>query len=1197
MRSVPSPSGLVPVPLPRPGLRPMDPRVQGLALASAVALLCFCSLRVPAAEPAPPTAVDFNRDIRPILSQNCIFCHGPDEKQRKGGKRASGGFRLDTLAGQREDLGGHFGVVPGKPDQSEIIRRLAVSDGDEVMPPAKSGKKLTAEQIGLVRRWIEAGAKFSNHWSYEKPVRPPLPLVKDGTWPRNGLDSFVLARLESEGLKPQPQADVEILARRVALDLTGLPPAPEEVDRFLADNDSGAFERYVDLLLAKPAYGEHWARMWLDLARYADSAGYADDPPRTIWPYRDYVIRAFNANLPFDQFTIEQIAGDLLPDPSEDQLKATAFHRNTMTNSEGGTNDEEFRNVAMIDRVNTTFAVWMGTSMACAQCHNHKYDPISQKEYFQLFAFLNNTADADRPDEAPLLTFDTDEIRTHRAELNLGLDALDAKFRSETPNLAAAAYEWARVFGAKMEWQSPKPVSAMSGAGHAITVLDDSSVMVVPKGTNLLRDTYTIDLPFDSATTLTALRIEALTHEALGGNGPGMAGNFFVRSVRAKLLPVPNQAGPLTRFVRVELPRRGSIRLAELQVFSSGENIAKDSVPTQSSTAGEARPALAVDGKSDGALSMTQEEDQPWFEIDLRSVRPVERIVVWPGAEPGNRLEGFRVVALDEKRQTVWEQAGNSAPRKEVTFELAGPREVELVNASADYNQDNLDEALVANDAPKSARYFRKRSEKGWAVGGATGKDHVLLLGLAKPVDVPRGATLSVTIGQQSSAEKNLLGHFRIGTTSDGRAAEYVDTPPSVRAALAVGPASRDFRADDAQRDPIVAHFVRHIAPGLRDERERYARLQRERDELKPQTLPIYRELTGKDRRATRIQVRGNFLVTTDEVAEGVPAAWHPLPGNAKPDRLGLARWLVDADNPLTARVVVNRFWEQIFGIGIVRTSEEFGSQGEQPVNQDLLDWMATELVAQRWNVKAFLRVLVTSASYRQSSRVTPEVLEKDPDNRLVSRGPRFRMGAEMIRDQALAAAGLLSSRMLGPSVRPPRPSLDLRAAFGGNLDWQTSPGEDRYRRGLYTEWRRTSPYPSMATFDAPSREVCTLRRGRSNTPLQALVTLNDPVYIEAAQGLARRMIAAGATPEARVGCGFRLVLSRLPSPVELSEVTLLLSDVRADFERDPKRARALISGPAAVTAPIAGEAEVDLASWTAVANVLLNLDETLMKR
>lgn len=988
------------------------------------------------------------------------------------------------------------------------------------------------------------------------------------------------------------------LLRRVTFDLVGLPPSPQEIDNFLRDDSPEAFPRVVDRLLASPRFGERWGRHWLDVARYADSTGGGRSALYdTAWYYRDYVIRAYNSDKPFDQFILEQLAGDLLPDPTEDQLKATAFHRNTMTNSEGGTSDEEFRNVAVVDRVNTTFAVWMGTSMACAQCHTHKYDPISHKEYFQLFAFLNNTVDADRPDEAPLLEFDSDQVREKRARLAAEIAALDATFRSEQPDLAEAAHQWARLFPTDLRWSTPRPVALAATSGATLTVLEDDSVLVSPKGTNVLSDTYTVELPFDSATVITGLRLEALAHESLDGKGPGLGGNFVVRQVRARILPVPNQAGPITRFIRIEKPGGVGLRLAEVQAFSGGENVAIAGTAIQSTTRGDAVATRALDGRTDGAeasgsVSSTADDAAPWWELDLGWVRPVERIVLWAAGEGGASLEGLRVVALDEARNLVWEKpVGRPAGKqRELALDLTGPRDVDFANASADYNQDHWDEALVVADAPKRPRY-RKRGEKGWAVGGATGRDHQLHVATLRPVEIPRGATLAVTLHQQSGVDRQTLGRFRVGVTGEARAAEYVDTPPSIRALLSVPDTARDA----AQNEAIVAHFVRDVAPALRNERERYSAVLRERDELKPLTVPILRELQGKERRRTRIQLRGNFLVTSDDVTEGVPAIWPPLPEGAPRNRLTLARWLMSDENPLTARVVANRFWEQIFGHGIVRTSEEFGSQGEPPVNQELLDWLACELREGGWDVKRFLKQLVTSAAYRQSSRVTPEALEKDPDNRLLSRGPRFRLGAETVRDQALAAAGLLSSRMYGPSVRPPRPNLDLRAAFGGNLDWQTSPGEDRYRRGVYTEWRRTSPYPSMATFDAPSREVCTLRRSRSNTPLQALVTLNDPVFVEAAQALARRMCEAGGSAEARLGRGFEAVLAREPSGAEVQELKGLLAEVRETFEADPKRAAAMAGDGKGAAA---GEGElVDLAAWTTVANVLLNLDETLMKR
>ncbi len=759
--------------------------------------------------------IDFNREVRPILSNRCFACHGPDAAKRKG---LSKPLRLDTEAGAFADLGGYAAVVKGKPDESELIERVNSDDPDQVMPPPKHAGRLSPVEVERLTRWIEQGAAYAKHWSYVKPARPALPEVKNPAWARNPIDAFVLARIEKEGLSPSLEASRSTLIRRLTLDLTGLPPTVEEVDAFEKETSADAYEKLVETLLARPSYGEHAARQWLDLARYADSAGYADDPARTIWAYRDYVIRSYNAGKPFDRFTLEQIAGDLLPDASDETRIATAFHRNTMTNNEGGTNDEEFRNAAVVDRVNTTMAVWMGTTIACAQCHDHKYDPLSQADYFRVYAFFNNTQDADRGDESPTLGLSSEAHEKRKTELKLEADRLRNLLRSEfdAPELNAA-------------W-----------------------------------------------TSLAAL----------------------------------------------------------------------------------------------------------------------------------------------EKRLNTW----------------------------------------------------------------------------------------------------------------------------------------------------------------------------------KPETtVPILAELPANARRKTRIQLRGNFLDLGEEVTEGVPEAIEPLPPGAPRDRLALARWLVSDENPMTARVVANRYWEQIFGAGLVPTSEDFGSQGEPPTHPELLDWLATELVEKKWDVKHLLRLLVTSATYRQDSKASSDAIRLDPANQWLARGPRFRLSAETVRDQALAVAGLLSPKMYGPPVRPPQPSSGLSAAFGGGIDWQTSAGADKYRRGIYTTWRRSNPYPSMATFDAPNREVCTVRRTRTNTPLQALVTLNDPVYVEASQGLARRMVGHGQEKSERIRFGVKLCLARDATPREVERLGKLYDEAHARFASNPDQARKMATeplGPAPQGADL-----TELAAWTVVANVLLNLDETLMRR
>lgn len=1139
---------------------------------------------------AQQAPLSFNQDIRPLLANNCFHCHGPDEAERKGGTKETGGLRLDTEEGALMDHAGMRAIVPGHPEQSELLARLVTHDPDELMPPSKSGKKLAATEIQKISDWIKSGAKYAKHWSYEKPVRHPLPKVA-----AHPVDAFVLDRLQREGLVPQPEADRATLIRRVTLDLTGLPPTPEDVDAFLKDTAPSAWERVVDRLLASPAYGEHWARLWLDLARYADSAGYADDPQRTIWAYRDYVIRAFNENKPFDQFTVEQIAGDLLPEPGEDQLIATAFHRNTMTNSEGGTNDEEFRTAAIVDRVNTTLAVWMGTSMACAQCHTHKYDPITQHEYFQVYAFLNSTEDADRRNEEPLHSFFSPEQKAQRAALEQEIAALEQPMHSPSAEVKSAAAKWAARLGAPAAWQALAPAAVKSQAGLAANIEAEGTVLV---GTTAAKDTLSVDIPLTGAQALSGLRLEALPHASLPGGGPGHGGgNFVITHVSATITPPDGAKSPAARFVRIELPGADKLlQLAEVQVFSAGTNIAPQGAASQKSTYTDAAASRAIDGNTapqydKGSVSHTAlDSPDPWWEVDLKSEQPVDRIVVWNRAEAAERLAGFRIIVLDAQRRPVWEKSDNPAA-PETSFALSGAREVTFADAAADYEQEGFtaDSVIQPPAAPKKGR--KPRGNQGWAVGGAPGKPHALTLVTAAPVDIPAGSRLTVTIAQQSPHANHTLGRFRLSLTADAAAAERAALPGNVAEILAVPDKSRSA----AQQDELVRYFAREVSPELEPVREKIAATRKQMEALQPSTVPVMRDLPADKRRKTQVQLRGNWLSLGDVVTEGVPAAFHPLPADAPANRLALARWLISEDNPLTARVIANRFWEAVFGIGLVRTSEEFGSQGEQPSHPELLDWLATELMREKWDMKKFLRLLVTSASYRQSSKVAPGMAERDPDNRLLARGPRVRLSAEMIRDQALSVSGMLSQKMFGPPVRPQRPNMGLSAAFGGGLDWQTSGGEDRFRRALYTEWRRTSPYPSMTTFDAPNREVCTIRRNQTNTPLQALVTLNDPVFVEAAQALARRLLAASRDPQQIIREAFRLALSRAPSDRELQRLIALQTEAAAEFRKDPQKATDMATNP---IGPVpAGTDPAELAAWTAVANVVLNLDELLMKR
>jgi mono/diheme cytochrome c family protein len=796
--------------------------------------------------------IHFSRQIRPILSENCIACHGPDDKGRKGK------LRLDDEQDAKRDRKGDFVILPGKPEQSELIKRIESDDPDEVMPPPKQHKTIPPAQLALLKEWIRQGAPWGRHWSYEPVARPTVPANGEA----NPVDAFLADRQKKEGLTWSAEAPKSVLIRRIALDVTGLPPTPAEV----AQLTDAPHADVVAHFLAKPAYGEHWARQWLDLARYADSAGYPSDPGRTIWAYRDWVIKALNRNQPFDQFVVDQLAGDLLPDPTEDQIIATAFHRNTMTQNEGGTSDEEFRNAAVIDRVNTTYAVFMGTTMACAQCHTHKYDPITITEYFQSYAFLNQSADSDKKDESPLHEIYPPGVKAKRDQWMKESAAAEAAFKKTEPT-------WLAGFD---EWLAKKPKSA------------------------------------------------------------------------------------------------------------------------------------------DKALK-------------------------------------------------------------------------------------------AALDAPKDKR---------------------------------------------TKAQDNLLRQ----------------------------------------------HYVRNVSPATKAERAKADALKKQIADSAPVTVPIMQDLAGEKRRKTFVQLRGNWQALGDQVDEGVPTHLARWDETYPKNRLGLARWIVRPDNPLTARVTMNRLWESVFGVGIVRSSEEFGSQGDLPVHPELLDWLASEFVASGWDTKKILSLLLNTRAYRQSSASDAQRNERDPDNRFVARGPRFRPSGEMLRDQALAVSGLLSAKMYGAPVRPMRPNLGLNIAFGGSGDWVTSTGEDRWRRSLYTDTRRSTPYPSFATFDAPNRETCVIRRDRSNTPLQAFVTLNDPVFVETSQALARRLLKeGGATDESRLKLAYALCLSREPDAGELKTLKALLARSLAEYRADVAQAAKMATQP---LGPADKDADVPtLAAWTAVSSVIMNLDEFLMRR
>ena len=1044
------------------------------------------------------------------------------------------------------DRGGYRAVDTDDPDESELLYRVTTDDEADRMPPVDSGRSLTEAESDVLARWIAGGAHYAEHWAFVKPERPAPPDVARAGWPRSELDRFVLARLEAEGLEPSPEADRWTLARRASLDLTGLPPTPEEARAFAEDERPDAYERYLDRLLASPAYGERWARVWLDLARYADSKGLGSDPLRTIWRYRDWVIDAYNENLSYVEFTRDQMAGDLLDDPTLEQRVATAFHRNTMTNTEGGTDDEEFRVAAVKDRVNTTGQVWMGLTVGCAQCHSHKFDPITQREYYELFAFFDQTEDRDLPDDRPLLRVPSLEGRPEYERLSAEIAGLEGELVDPDRDVAAALARWEETLAADARaWRTLRPTEVLTAEGTGSRIEADGSVL--HHGASPQTETTTLVAESD-VEGIAALRLEVLPHAEIPGGGPGRgpAGNFVLNDLRLEVERA--RAAPVRgRYLRITNTGNELLSLAEVEVFDDGVNVAPDGEARQSTTAYEGPAHLAIDGNTDGqyhasrSVTHTDHQDDPWWELDLGRDRELDRIVIWNRTDGRleERLSSFEVELLDAAHEAVWRTAVEETPDPSLALEPATHRAlVPLEHASADFAEEGW--------GPERAIDRSKGRGSGWAIAPRGGEAHAAVFRTRWPVGAPGGARLRLTLAQVNGGGL-VLGRFRVSVTDRPDALE---PPAEVAAVLAKPPAER--APDELER--LRAYFATQD-PELAAIRERIAALEIERKAIASVTVPVMSELAPDSRRTTRVLQKGNFLRPGDAVEARVPAELHAWPGGAPRNRLGLAAWLTDDDNPLTARVAVNRLWARLFGRGLVESEEDFGTQGTPPSHAELLDWLAVEFVEGGWDQKAFLKELCTSATYRQSSRATPDRLERDPKNRLFSRGARFRLEAEMVRDQALAVSGLLSRKMYGPSVFPPQPEGLWQAAFNGaDRKWNTSRGEDRYRRGLYTFLRRTSPYPSMTTFDAPTRETCTSRRFRTNTPLQAFVTLNDPAYVEAAQALARRIVREGGeTAEERARFGLELALVR---PADEPGRSPSSSSSRAPSSRATRRTR-----------------------------------------
>jgi len=981
--------------------------------------------------------VSFGRDVQPILARRCFACHGPDEEHREAE------LRLD-LPDSAIDSGV---IVPGEPESSELLRRVLSSDEYERMPPPEADEPLSDKERDLLRKWIESGAEYDPHWAFVPPVRPETPDMANQDWPRNAIDHFVLARLEAADLQPSPEADRYTLVRRVYLDLIGLPPTPAEADAFAGDTSPDAYERLVDRLLESEHYGERWARVWLDLARYADTNGYEKDRPRSIWKYRDWVVDALNADMPFDEFTIQQLAGDMLPDATESSRIATGFHRNTMLNEEGGIDPLEFHFYAMVDRVATTGAVWMGLTVGCARCHSHKYDPISHTDFYRLMALLNN---ADEPD----LIVKDEAVAAQRREIEEQIAALEAHLPEQFPpaegdgplekrraaNLEKHYSDWLQqARTAAVDWTVVRPYELESNLPK-LEVLEDGSIF--SSGDITKRDVFRLQLRLDEEQLpVTAIRLEALPDERLPKGGPGRT--YYEG-------------------------RKGDFFLSEMSGTFEGEPV-----------------AFTDASHSYGKISIGS-----------------------GNADATNVIDGD--------------------------------------------------------------------GSTGWSTAEREGEPHQLVLNLAEPL---RGAgDLEITLLFERHFASS-LGRFRISVTSDEQAARATDLPVELESVLARQPDTWT----SAEQQSLRRHFLR-TTPELASAREGIDKLRGQLPEF-PTTMVI-EERPADNPRPTFRHHRGEYLSPREEVTPGVPNVFGV--SEQPTNRLEFARWLVSGENPLVARVTVNRSWRTMFGAGLVRTNADFGTQSEPPTHPELLDYLACELVDRGWSLKQLHRLIVTSATYRQSSRLSPEAVANDPDNRLLGRGPRFRVDAEVVRDTMLRASGLLSTERGGPGVYPPQPSSVTELAYGATK-WNPSTGEARYRRSLYTFTKRTTPFAAYAVFDAPSGEVCQARRDRGNTPLQALTLLNDAMFVEMAQALARSVCESQSSDETqRATAIFRRLLTRPPSD---SELTVLLEFRAAQL----KRIEAGELDAAAITGLEQGEPE--LASWVMVARAVMNLDEAITKQ
>lgn len=1009
-------------------------------------LVClFLGVSVVRAE--APRTVEFNRDVRPILSDKCFACHGPDKGRRKAD------LRLDVEKEAKEKRDGGAAIVPGKLAESKLYQKITASNEKERMPPAKFVKSLSPREIETLKLWIEQGAKWQEHWSQIAPKRPTLPKIADKAWARNAIDHFVLARLEEEKLKPAAEADRRTLIRRLSFDLTGLPPTPEEVDAFVNDPSPTAYETLVDRLLSSKHFGERMAIYWLDVVRFADTAGYHSDNHRDISPYRDYVIRSFNNNKPFDRFTIEQLAGDLLPNATVEQRIASGYNRLLQTTEEGGAQAKEYLAKYSADRVRNTAVIWMGLTMGCCECHDHKFDPLTQRDFYSLAAFfadLQETA-VGRQQQTPV---PDQEYEADTKRLDAAIAEARQKLATAPPN-ATAFEEWQRKLKERLAkggsvWTPIKPEKLTSSGGATLSLLDDLSVL--SSGKNPAKDTYTVTLHTDLA-RITGIRLEAIPHTSLPGKGLSRGnGNYVLTG----------------------------------------------------------------------------------FEIDVQT-------------------------ANDSK-----------------------PKRVKLSAAVADFSQAGFPVESLLKD-----------KGEGWAVDGNAKKENrQAVFTFAEPIAGGAGTVLTVRLKHNSIYPQHNIGCFRLALTTAEKPGLGKDAIPAAAVkAIQLDPEKRT----QADKDAILAHY-RTEAPEFETLRKEIANIEAERQN-RTKSVPTSLVSMAVAPRPIRILKRGNWQDDSGEIVQPNTPASLPALGvsGRRATRLDLAKWMVAADNPLPARVFVNRLWKLTFGQGIVRSLDDFGSQGTWPSHPDLLDWLAVEYRESGWDTKHMLKLMLTSQTYRQSSRVDDALKQVDPYNYLLARQGRFRLEAEMVRDNALAVSGLLSRRIGGKSVKPYQPDGYWDYLNFPRRTWQKDLGDDQYRRGLYTYWQRTFLHPSLQAFDAPSREECTVERPRSNTPLQALVLLNDPTYVESARAFAEKIVAEGGTDAAtRIQFTYRRALGRPASAAEVKLLDTLYQHHKKQYATDAKAAEALLK---VGDKPMPKEMDLaELAAWTSVARVVLNLHETITR-